>query len=439
MNKIILSVLTIFCFNSLWAQEELSMRDAINIALENNFQIKIVGINKEIAENNNTWGEAGRLPTINLGIGQNQSFAFKNNPLSFANGHFNTVSSVPTINLNWLLFGGFRVNITKQKLSQLEELSKGNSQLVIENTLQALILSYNKCLLERARLQSLQDNLNISRIRYDYDQNKKSIGLISSYDVLQSKNDHLTDSSQYLLQTQVFETSVRSLNQIMGSDINKQYIFSDSLNYDESTEYNEENIFQESVKNNTNLKNQLLSIEIKRSDIGISKSYFYPQVEVQVGGSYNNQTIYSKEFGSGAGNSYDYYINFTLSWTLYNGGKIKRSFENSKLTQTIEELTYDEQKMTMEKEVRNAFHNHKNELLIYNVALANLETSQLNLKLTKERYQIGQINSFDFRKVQNSLLLAELQVYNSVFRLIEYNTELVRLNGNIISTTVVKE
>ena len=420
------------------AQENLSLQDAISTTLENNFQIKIVALNQEIAENNNSWGEAGRFPTVNLGMGQNQSFAFRDNPLSFANGHFNTVSSVPTINLNWLLFGGFRVNITKQKLGQLEELSNGNSQLIIENTLQALILNYNNCLLEKARLQSLKDNLEISRIRYDYDQDKKSMGLISSYDVLQSKNNHLTDSSQFLLQNQVYESSVRSLNQIMGSEINKQYLFTDSLSF-ELNEYDEESIFQESVKNNTNLKNQLLSTEIKRSEIGISKSYFYPQVELQAGGSYNNQNIYSKEFGSGVGNSYDYYVNFTLSWTIYNGGKIKRNFENSKLMLKIEELTYDEQKLRMEKEVRNAYHRYKNELQIYNVASENLETSRLNLQLTKERYQIGQINSFDFRKVQNTLLLSELQLYNSMFKLIEYNTELARLSGNIISSTENKE
>ena len=435
MHKLSLYIISILVLlSTTHAQEDLSLREAITIALENNFQIKIAATNQEIANNNNSWGEAGRLPTVNLGLGQNQSFAYRDNPLSFANGQFNTTSTVPTINLNWLLFGGFRVNITKKRLSQLEELSNGNSQLVIENTLQALILGYNNCLLEKARLQSLKYNLDISRIRFNYDQDKKSIGLISSYDVLQSKNDHLTDSSQFLLQRQVYESSIRSLNQLMGAEISNNYNFSDSLNFT-FLEYDEESIFQESVKNNTNLKNQLLNIEIKQSEIGISKSYFYPQVEFQTGTTYNNQNIYSKEFGSGVGNSYDYYFNFTLSWTIYNGGKIRRGFENTKLVHKIEELSYQEQKLSMEKEVRDAYHRYKNELLVYNIAMENLETSRLNLQLTKERYQIGQINSFDFRKVQNNLLLAELQVYNSTFRLIQYNTELTRLSGNIISTT----
>jgi hypothetical protein len=41
-------------------QEQLSLSDAIQLGLSNNFGIRIEKVNQQIASNNNTWGEAGR-------------------------------------------------------------------------------------------------------------------------------------------------------------------------------------------------------------------------------------------------------------------------------------------------------------------------------------------------------------------------------------------
>ena len=46
-------------------QDTLSVSDAVQIALENNFSIRIAKNNAEIANNNNTIGNAGFLPNVN--------------------------------------------------------------------------------------------------------------------------------------------------------------------------------------------------------------------------------------------------------------------------------------------------------------------------------------------------------------------------------------
>ena len=45
-------------------QETLSLSDAIQVGLANNFDIQVEELNVEIAKNNNNWGAAGRWPTI---------------------------------------------------------------------------------------------------------------------------------------------------------------------------------------------------------------------------------------------------------------------------------------------------------------------------------------------------------------------------------------
>ena len=55
------------------AQEVLTIEDAMKIALENNFEIKIAKNNSKISETNVTLGNAGMLPNAGASITDNNS------------------------------------------------------------------------------------------------------------------------------------------------------------------------------------------------------------------------------------------------------------------------------------------------------------------------------------------------------------------------------
>ena len=52
------------------AQDALSLSDAIQMGLQRNYDIQIQQKSVQIASNNNSWGEAGRYPTISLNLNQ---------------------------------------------------------------------------------------------------------------------------------------------------------------------------------------------------------------------------------------------------------------------------------------------------------------------------------------------------------------------------------
>ena len=66
----ILLILFVFKLN---AQGVLTLDEAIKIALENNYSIKIAKSNQKIAINNNTPGNAGMLPSVTGNINKNYS------------------------------------------------------------------------------------------------------------------------------------------------------------------------------------------------------------------------------------------------------------------------------------------------------------------------------------------------------------------------------
>ena len=117
-----------------------------------------------------TWGQAGKWPTIELFIGQNNNV---NDNVKVANPFSlqgTTISNGinPGINVNWNLFSGFSVAIQKSRLEQLQAESMGNADVVISNTIEGVILAYYAVILEKARLKEFGRQLNLSRDKYNY-------------------------------------------------------------------------------------------------------------------------------------------------------------------------------------------------------------------------------------------------------------------------------
>jgi len=101
---------------SLSGQEILTLEKAISIGMENNFSIKINEKNIEIAENNDTWVNTGKTPTIDLNAGFNNNFTNDNNPASFLQGTYYNGSLNGALTGNWVFYNGGRFKISKQQL-----------------------------------------------------------------------------------------------------------------------------------------------------------------------------------------------------------------------------------------------------------------------------------------------------------------------------------
>jgi outer membrane protein TolC len=69
---------------------------------------------------------------------------------------------------------------------------------------------------------------------------------------------------------------------------------------------------------------------------------------------------------------------------------------------------------------------------LLNVAKENLKSAELNLQLSKEKFQSGAINSFNFRDVQQIYQNAAYNYQRAIFNVIQSYNTLMRLTGGII-------
>ena len=170
--KLLSTVFAVLCmlFSNLSnAQHELTAKEAVFIALENNYQIEIANKQLLISEKNNKWSEAGLFPTVTLSAVNGNSIQDNtNNPFTFIPGIILSQSIAPSIGLNWNLFSGFAVRISKQRLEQLEEQSANNSIAVIESTIQDVLKAYYTAQLQDSRRELFKSVLSLSRKRFSY-------------------------------------------------------------------------------------------------------------------------------------------------------------------------------------------------------------------------------------------------------------------------------
>ncbi len=205
------------------AQQPLTLTDAITKALENNYDIVIAKENQRVAEIENNWGTAGRYPYINLSLGDNNS-------LRVVDGD-NTTSIGLTggASVNWTIFDGFSVSITKTRLEELENLSKNNTAVMVEGTIQSVILAYYDVLLQKEILATYNEVMALSQDRFQKTEQQKEYGSAVTYDVLQAQNAYLADRASYLLQEVAYKNSKRNLAYLMAEKEAVDYEYSDKF------------------------------------------------------------------------------------------------------------------------------------------------------------------------------------------------------------------
>jgi outer membrane protein len=425
INKYIIALLLIVFSTGLIAQEnDLSISGAIEKTLENNYGIIISKSDVEIAKINNNWGTAGRLPTIGFSATSSNSKEIFDNTVS------NRISG--GIGLNWTIFNGFKVNITKDKLEKLENLTKGRSAVVIENTIQEVIMSYYNILLQKERLEVLNKVMLLSKDRFDYEQARFEIGGSASYNVLLAKNIYLNDKALFLNQEVIVRNAIRNLNFLAGETPSQEWTFTDKFSSD-TLNYMLGDLLDKMMANNQTLQNQYVNLLLQQDEINLQRGSLYPRLSLSAGvdNSYSwtkpdaQPDVYTEALSP--------YGNVTLSYDIYSAGNRKRAINIAKINEQISQVETEEMKHSLTNQLYNEFDVYNLRKTLLNVAEESLEAAEMNLQIADEKFKSGVINSFNYRDIQLSYLNSALNQLQSIYNLIYSNTTLTRLTGGFLN------
>ena len=440
MKKYLIFSISLLSSISAIAQSSLSVTEAVQIGLANNYDIQIEAKNIEIARNNNTIGEAGFLPSLALNVSQNNSRT-KNatpNPFSFQ-GVIVNQSVNPSVILNWTLFDGFRARANKHRLENLQTETEGNASIVVQNTIQAIIQGYYNAVFEAERLEVFDKTLLLSREKYEYVELRKEFGSALTADLLLEESNYLQDSLSFVNQKFAYRNALRALNVLMAvEDVNTDYLFSNPLEH-QSYDYDAETLMTKVSENNVNFKRQYISQSILRNNTRIARADMYPKIDLQLRYSDNISTQDLTRIDGlsdvppiATGTTETFSAGFTVSYNLFNGGRIKRAIQNAVIQEQVGNIRIENLQLSLKRDLRQALDLYNTRKLLRGIAERTKESAELNLQISEERYKNGTINSFDYRTVQNNYINAALSELQATYNLIDANTQLMRLTGGIV-------
>ena len=430
MKNIVVPFLLFFIsFSSIHGQDtaDLSLEGAIDKALENNYGIITTEKSQQISELNNSWGNAGALPTVRFTGRGTSSMNFN------YNDNYTSTRMSGTVEMNWTIFRGFSVRIQKERLEELEQLSEGNLAVVVENTIYSVILSYYNILLSQEQLDIARTNMALSRDRYERAQHSKEIGTMVTYDLLQAKNAYLRDSSDFLSARSSYRNAQRELNYLMAEPLDNNYSFTSGFQPDTS-DFAYSNLVDKMLENNKTLRNQYMNLELARLDVRSAKSAYYPSLSLNASGGYSDmETDYESmnqldQSRSGA----DASMGLSLTYTIYEGNNRQRALKAAKIEKEISQVETREMEQDLKNQLAQEYELYKVRKQLLQVADENLKSAELNLELSREKFENGTINSFNFRDVQQLYMDAAYNYQRAVFNVIQSYHTLMRLTGGII-------
>lgn len=437
MKKTLFIIVLLFSASGLMAQQNLSLMDAIKIGLENNYQVKIFQKDYEIAERNDAWGTAGRWPIINIGITNVNRYDDREPTLTTEREKYWTNQVAPFLAMNWTLFDGFSIGLTKENFEHLKNLSRGSEIDVVESTIQDIILAYYQVLLENEKLEVLQEVMDLSRDRYEVALMKQDLGNAVTFEVLQEKNSYLRDSTNYIGQEIFYKNAIRDLNFLLGQAPSADPVLTDPFEMD-MPDYRFEELKRKMLEMNRGLRNMQISQAMLENDVEIARSNWYPSLSLNAGIDYQKGWLNPVDYDVQDYYNYDTYANLTLSFNIFNGGNTERAIENAKVEREIGILRIEELRLTLTNNLKNLFELYELRKQRYEVSLENKESARLQLDIAADKFASGAINSFDYRGIQLIYINAAIDELQSMYDLIDTQARLLKLTGGIISEMGIK-
>lgn len=437
MNRIIKKTLLAIALSTtlpLVAQEVININDAIRIGLENNYDLKIVRNEQQISDNNNTIGNAGYLPTLGVSSGYNIRNNSSDN-IPAVGGERTDVNTTGTqsldasVNLNWTIFDGFKVQTNHKRLKELQSMGELNTRLSIENFIADISAEYYNLVQQTQYLKNLKQAVDLSRERLRIVEARYQIGSFSRLDLQQAKVDFNTDSSQLIQQYEVLHSSRIRLNELMGShDIETLVSAADStINVNRLLQ--KDILFDDMMHNNTTLllseKNKTLSeLELKSLQ---SQNYPYLRLNGSYGFThynYSNSNLdQQRNWGPSAG--------VTLGFNIFDGFNRKREQKNARIKINNQELIVDRQKLYLQSDFANMWVAYQNNIQLANLEEESLENAKLNYEIAMERYLLGDLSGILLREAQVSLLNAEQRLISAKYRTKMFEISLMQISGRI--------
>lgn len=416
---------------SVHAQSLLTLEDAVKIALENNYAIRIARNDAQVSQTNVAIGNAGMLPKVTASF--TDSNGIQHLSQTRADGTVNSVDNAHSSNINyganldWTIFDGFKMFARYDQLKALQQLGESQMKLKILDRIGAVNTMYFDLVQQQLQLSALDTALVISKQRLTLAQNRFSIGKASKLEVLNAQVDLNADTSALLKQKELFAQTKTQLNQLLARDITTDFKVAEDIQVDPKLNLSELTALAQ--KQNPQLESLLISKKVAELQLKQTKANRYPTVKVNTGYNFSEAKSELGFTTQSSARGLNYGLSATLN--LFDGNSQNRNEKIAKLTVENSKLALEEQQQALQTQLALAYQTYQTQLQLSELEEKNVQIAQQNLNITLDKFRIGTITTFEFRTAQLNFVEAKTRYSNTLFQAKLAEIGLRELAGNL--------
>ncbi|MET6999721.1 TolC family protein [Chitinophaga defluvii] len=418
-------------------QKMLTLEQALDLTLNNNFDIRLAKNTADVAANDYAYANFAFAPRLNATA--SKLWTNTHTKQEFANGNKRDTSGIKGnnlaagLNLSWTLFDGLRMFATREKLEMIRALGETGVKNQVVNTVAEVIGGYYNIVQGKQQLRSIAEQMSISEERVKLSDAKFQTGLGPKTDLLQAKVDYNAQKAAFLRQQTVIEQSKAILNQLMGvTPNNTSYDVQDSIPFNTALSYAE---LQQSIPTgNTALKMAQQNLDVSRLALKEVRGDQFPVI------SFNSNYNFTRNNSNAATNSFSPVFNqngtinygFAATIPIFNGLNVRRQIKDAKLNIAWQQLSLDNERAKVDLSLGNAFKDYEYFKKAFALEEENLDLAKENVMVALERFRQGVSTTLELKEAQQSLEDANNRIIQARYNTKLAETELLRLKGDLL-------
>lgn len=390
-----------------------SLRECCDYAVEHNISIKQQENVCRQQELQLSTAKNSRLPDLNASASQNFSFG---RGLTAANTYSNTNTSSTSLQLGTSvpIFTGFQIP-NQIKLSQLNleaataDLEKAKNDIQMQVAQAYVQILYDLEIAEVAHRQIAIDSAQVVRLQAFVDNGKASEAELSQQKatlansrLVATQADNNTRLAVLAL-TQLLELPTPDGFAIVRPDLATVSIASPAGLTPDA-------IYAEALGVKPEIAAQQLRLKGTEHSIKIAQAANLPTLSLSGGlgtNYYTTSGFKSDAFGTQIKNNFSQYIGLSLSVPIFNRFQTRNNIRNARIQQENQQLTLDNTKKTLYKEIQQVYYNALNAQTKEQSSEEALQSTKDAFQLMQAKYENGKATITEFNESKNNYLKSE--------------------------------
>lgn len=435
MKFFLVSILFLISTNYLLAQKELTLDQAIKIALQKN--TGLITQENEIARGETSVDAAygNFLPNLNASASFDWNRSEEAGRITNING-VNIPAPKSTsesrtygvgANSNIVLFDGLsnyaNLSRSKNNLEALKLTIEGKKQEVVFQTINLYYSVVEADQLLKVREEDVkQQQKNLETI-----EERNRLGSLTKADVYQQQVQTGNAELQVIQQKNILENSKSNLLFYLGLDVLENFSFSNTLTNKElkildtdiSTDFNELNdLVNKALLNRRDYLAQKLNLDSYYDNVTIARSGHLPRLSGNLGyGSYSNSI-------GNLFDSHNYSAGLTLSIPIFSGFATHNAIQSAEVDAMNYELQVNDTERLIKQNLQKTFLDLEAAKKSLSVTEKNVKAAEENLKIEQEKYNLGAGKLLDVLIANTSYQNAKTNYINAQFYYIRLSEQL---------------